>query len=233
MAKQSTFRERIAQRAGKGCAVQGCPYAVRNFSLYCQHHDKVNRRTGHPQGQTVSIGQIKSYRKLARDFLDDHPNHPGVIQARDFLVRFLSGVNPPRSVGPRTPPWERLKVWRHRLWTSGVDPMDILAVIVGMFLLRYYQSRFFKSDRHFWHQMVTRILRLSKPSRDAGAGHTYHRRITVGERDTFTDILKRTRLMTLGHVASKTIIQREEEERLPKIEGISEPFTQTNNINKD
>lgn len=233
----TTFRERLAKRAGKRCAVPGCYHYVRNFSRYCTRHDRVNKRTGHPEGKTVSLGQLRPYRDIARRFLDDNLDHPGVTNARDFLVRFLSGVTPPRSIGSRTPPWERLKRWRHRLWVSGVDPLDILAVIVGMFLLQYYDSRAFKSDRHFWHQIVIRVFRLSKPNRDAGAGNTYHQRITVGEREMFTDIMKKTGLMTLGHVVSQEIINREEEQQLARIEGVTAPFHHSHHhnqqINKD
>lgn len=225
MGRRITFRERLAQRAGKPCSVQGCPYTVSKFSQYCDHHDRVNERTGHPQGTTVTIGQLRPYRKIAMDFLVDHLDHSGVKSARDFLVRFLSGVaKPPRYTGRRMPPWERLKYWRHSLWTSGVDPLDILAVIVGMFLLRYYGAKTFKSDRHFWHQTTIRVLRLSKSMKDAGAGHNYHKNITVGERETFTDILKRTGLMALGHVVAKEIIKREEETILPRLDGVTETF---------
>lgn len=217
-------RERLNKRVGKQCSVPGCYHYVNKFSQFCKHHDQVNQRTGHPQGRTISIGELKTYRTIAREFLEKNIDHPSVASAKDFLVGFLSDSTPPKSIGARTPPRVRLRYWRHALWSSAIDPLDMLAVIVGMFLLRHYDLRAFRSDRHFWHQTVVRLFRLAKPIRDAGAGHAYHKRITVGERELFTDIMKKSRLMTLGHVVSQEIINIERKAQLPQVEGIRTPF---------
>lgn len=222
----TTARERLGQRIGKRCSVPGCFNNVNKFSQYCKHHDQVNQRTGHPLGRTVTVGKLAPYKKIAMEFLDEQRDHPAVLSAGDLLINYLSQAKPRRYISRNAPAWQRIEVWRNRLWTSGVDPiMDIMAVIVGMYLLQYYDSRTFRSDRHFWHQMVIRIFKLSKARKDAGAGHSYHRRVTVRERDRFTQTLKQTRLLSLGFNIARKIIQREEEAIMASVQGIEEPFS--------
>jgi len=225
MGHSLAVRERLNKRVGKRCSVLGCCHGVNKFSQFCKHHDQVNQRTGHPLGSTITKGQLSSYMDAAREYLGEHQTAQAIVSARNLLVNYLSNAKPRRYLSPKAPAWQRIEVWRHRLWVSGVDPvMDILAVIVGMYLLQYYDSRAFKSDRHFWHQMVIRIFKLSKARKDAGAGHTYHRRVTVRERDKFKDVLDETRLLALGGSIARKIIQLEEQASLPTVEGIRESF---------
>lgn len=224
MAASTTVRERLALRAEKCCAVPNCYQHVNKFSRYCRYHDQVDQRTGHPLGQTISITQLKPYRKIAKEFLNANLEHPGIVNAQVWLVDYLSKATLPRNLSVRSSPDERLQYWRHHLWIRGVESLDILAVLIGMHLLRYYFPQTFKSDRHFWHQLAIRVLRLSRSSIAPG-GHRWHRRVTVGVRERFTDILKQSRLMAVGLKAANQIIQLEEKTRLRPIKGFDVPFS--------
>ena len=87
----------------------------------------------------------------------------------------------------RATPEERLGRWLDKMKDQEVHETDALAMIVAMYCHREAYPRDFKSDRHFGHQLVIRLLRMVRaPRLEAwGGGRPVYRydRVTVAVRE--------------------------------------------------
>jgi len=194
----TAMRERLAVRHAQGitCEVQGCDYPVRNLSQCCKEHDLRNYRVGHPLGTTIRFSTIEPLVKVARRYLRDNQDHPAIHDATAWLYHL---INDPRRkrveyLTARSTPRERVDRWLDRLKNQGIHEVGVLAVIVGMFMLRDLYPRDFKSDRHFTHQLVNRVCRMVRAPRQErwGGGqpiYTYDR-VTAGVKDRLGAMLQ-------------------------------------------
>lgn len=216
-------REKIVCRSGKNCDVPGCFLPVSKFSRYCGRHDLINERTGHPLGYTITKGKLRPYLEEARRFLALHRDHPGIEDTLKWFGWFMATANPPSRIHTRSSASARFEWWRAALHKAGAAPEELLAVLLGMFLLQEHEPRAFKSDRHFQHQVVVRLLRLAAPGRDS-RGRQQRNRITVGVREALAQIMVTSRL---GGFCLRIVRQIEEERKRVSAEGLTgleEPF---------
>ncbi len=224
---------RLDERRASGtlCAVSHCPHPVHNIGRYCRHHDNVDKRTGHPLGRTITEREVKSYRDLARSFIDRHQDHPGIKAGVDWLQRLVRHAVEPNTVTVNTPPQSRANQWLAKMNREGVDPADMLAIIVAMHVLQEIQPRLFRSDRHFKHQLITRFLRLTgAPMRPNGK----HRQ-TVSVK--MSQYLAGRLISALGLLVWKIKDQLIRDMSRPDpdaaVAGVNTPFNNINNTDKE
>jgi hypothetical protein len=180
-------RIRKLRAEGLKCEVQGCFKLRQKLGRFCEHHDRVNQRTGHPEGEGVTKFDLKPYHEAALVYIDRHTYVPDIEAGLTWIDRVMgAGKRHPR---PWTP-LERVSDWFARMREAEVPPQDVLAVIGGMYLMAEV-SGFrpgFKDQRHFMHQLAIRVLRLVPAPRFKarnGSGREYWRYapITVGMRE--------------------------------------------------
>ncbi len=213
-----SISEKLARRVGRQCDVPWCHLPVSKFSRYCERHDQVNERTGDPRGHTVRASEVRPYADMARKLIKEQKEHPAISGVLKFLEDYLRSAKPPRIIHRGSMTNQRVNHWLAHLHASGVRPEAIFATLIGMMLLREYQPRTFKSDRHFWHQCIVRVLRLAPAPRGWDMKRRYPR-ITVGVREDLAQTLVRSRLgMICWQVAAH--IQRKTEENGPSPQGL-------------
>ena len=185
-----TVRGRISARYGRvDCAVSWCEEPAQKLGSLCEQHDCVNERTGHPEGRTVRASELKAFRRTARKYLRKNRDHPAIKAGLNWLTELVYSRRQLSrgELHPNATPKERLDRWMHHFSSKSVDPLDMLAVITGMYFMRLYDRGAFKGDRHFRHQLVIRLLRLAPPPRVPKASVNDHgwryNRITVGVRE--------------------------------------------------
>jgi hypothetical protein len=173
---------------GRRCEVQGCGLPVQKIGRLCERHDGINQRTGHPLGSTILAGQIRPFVKRASRYIRKHKDHVAIAACLEWLREY---VNAPRPHAPEVrrnaSAGERLSHWLSRLKRAGVFDHELMAVIIAMHMLREWEPRSFRSDRHFRHQLAIRFLRKAPAPPvfkwRGGAGGLRHDRISVGTRE--------------------------------------------------
>lgn len=227
-------RARVRLVQGLTCDVKGCSLPVTGLSRYCDDHDKANERYGHPLGRLTTIGELKPYRTLAREFIDQHHDHPGIRAALDWIARLITETPEPRHIHQRSTPEQRLGRFMGQMRRGGVDPRDFLAVVAGMALLREWRPYTFKSDRHFAHQTAIRVLRLiPAPHVARWSGDKVRRnydRVTVGARE----LLSKRLGVALGLLClriARTIVAELNKPDPDHLPGADAPFTPTTTTN--
>ena len=185
---RQTVSDRISARYGRvPCAVSWCEEPAQGIGRYCDKHDAVNYRTGHPEGRTVKKSELKSWQRTARWYIKRNRDHPAIAAGLRWLTELVYGRRQLSPLRPNSTPKERLDHWWHHFSSKSVDPLDMLACIVGMYFMQARNRAAFKSDRMFRHQLVIRLLRLAPPPRvpkyNNGEGGWKYNRITVGVRE--------------------------------------------------
>lgn len=145
----------------RACEVPHCRDHARAFSRYCKRHEQRDTNTGHPEGTTVRLGEVRTLYLLAHQFITHHRDHPGVKAALEWLGRMTAEARDPGTVHARSTAADRLARWLHRMHTEGTTPEDMLATVAAVYALREWTPRRFLSDRHFNHQLAIRLLRLT------------------------------------------------------------------------
>lgn len=183
--------ERLAEcrLAGRTCEVSGCGIPADRWGRLCKRHNKREEQTGHPGGRTIRVKEIEPFIKTARRYIRANQAHPAIEKALRFLYGLINDTRLP--VGehlPRNPtPEDRMARWLQKMRDQGVHEVDALALIVAVYCHREWSPRDFKSDRHFRHQLVTRLLRMVRAPRVElwGAGKPIYRydRVTVSVRE--------------------------------------------------
>jgi hypothetical protein len=173
---------------GRRCEVQGCGVPVQKIGRYCERHDGVNQRTGHPIGTTIRAGQISPFVKRASQYIRKHQDHVAVAACLQLLREYVyapqsSVAHIHRSATPR----QRLDHWLGRLKRAGVFDHELMSVVVALYMLREDQPHVFRSDRHFRHQLALRFLRKAPAPPvlkwRGGTGGLRYDRISVGTRE--------------------------------------------------
>jgi hypothetical protein len=173
--------------------VDGCFRPVEKISRYCVHHDAVNKRTGHPLGHTVLVGELQPYLRRTTRYVKQHRHHAAIAEAIRRCAEVVYGQrrrNLPAR--PNATAYERLSGWLDRLERAAVTPDVLLCIVAALFLYRETEPHAFKSDRHFRHQIAIRFIRKApaphSPLWRSGAGS----KITVATRDMLADLLERS-----------------------------------------
>lgn len=168
--------------------MQGCGLPVQKVGRLCDRHDQTEQRTGHPLGSTIRAGQLSPFVKLASRYIRKHTDHVAIAACLAWLREY---VDAPRThlteVRPKATPRERLAHWLSRLKRAGVYDHELMAVVVAMYMLRDWEPRLLKSDRHFRHQLAVRFLRKAPAPPilkwRGGSGGLRYDRVTVGTRE--------------------------------------------------
>lgn len=160
--------------------------------------------------------------------MDQQKGHEGLQACIEFLHRLMEKApHEPYRLSRHSSDRERVANWLYYLKHSETHPADILKVVIGMLLMREAQPGLFRSDRHFNHQTVIRVLRLSskrglrwkvkKPST-----------VAVCVREILSDILVKSNLTVFCWKAAQWIEKHDKRPQpLPDphiIGGISKPF---------
>ncbi|TVM36579.1 hypothetical protein [Oceanidesulfovibrio marinus] len=228
-----TTRARLDElrRNPRQCEVPGC-YAFRQkLGRYCEHHDRVNERTGHPQGRVIRKGELRPYAARAAEFIKEQHQHRGVQAALEWITELLHNAEDPGELHRRSLPSQRVGKWFHKMHLAGITEEEVLATVVGMYLLRELDPRQFKSDRHFRHMLAIRVLRLvPAPFIQAwcqGEGRRLYHRIGVKMREHLADRLNAALGLLALRMAREIKKRMEEEQRrewLDKLDGVADPF---------
>ena len=180
------LRIKELQRFGQPCAVDGCYSPRQKLGKYCEYHDRVNERTGDPEGRTIRKAELAPYFKQALEVVEDHPHNKSITHMVEWIKGLLNQTFKPYR--PNTPA-SRVWLWLYRMNEAGVKPEEVLAVVLGMYLLYEHSPRTFKTHRHFVHQLALRVFRLVPASqvRAWSSGRAYYKydRVNVGMREYF------------------------------------------------
>ncbi len=158
------IHQRITEvrQSGVPCAVASCFKLRHRFGSHCRAHEKTREGTGDPLGSTIRITAVRPWANLARDYIVRNANHDAIGAALDWTRDLMaSGVAPRGRLPVRATAPRRLSAWLARIHDAGVEPVDVLALIVGMHLYQLAQPREFVSDDHFRHQLANRLIRLA------------------------------------------------------------------------
>ncbi|TVM18693.1 hypothetical protein DPQ33_04240 [Oceanidesulfovibrio indonesiensis] len=226
-------RERLDElrRNPQQCEVPGC-YAYRQkWGRYCEHHDRVNERTGHPEGHTIRKGQLRPYAARATEFIQEQHQHRGVQAALEWIEELLANAEDPGELHRSSLPSQRVGKWFHKMHLAGITAEEVLSTVVGLYLLRELDPRQFKSDRHFQHMLAIRVLRLvPAPFIQAwcnGEGRRLYHRIGVKMREHLADRLNAALGLLALRMAREIKKRMEEEQRqewLDRLDGVADPF---------
>lgn len=208
MSTPSWLRLAQCKSARRTCDVPGCFRTVQKWGRYCDAHDDRCQRTGDPRGHTVTKGELAPCLSSVYRFLDENGDHPAIKGAYDVLDRLLQSAQPRRVWSGSKSAWERTNNWLVHLRESHVEPKDMMATLVAIFLYQELSPEAFRSDKHFRHQMVVRLLRLAPTRRDPFT-HRRKDRITVGVRDFLSERLCHSKLGALALRIAKHIAEDE------------------------
>ncbi|WP_415717273.1 hypothetical protein [Maridesulfovibrio sp.] len=208
MSTPSRIRLAQCRTSRRTCDVPGCYKPSQKWGRYCETHDDRCQRTGHPQGHTVGKRELSPYLSSVNRFIEEHEHHPAIEGACNVLQRLLDSARPKRVRSGEMAPWQRTNNWLVHLRENKVTPQEMLATIVAMFLYQELDPANFRSDRHFRHQLVVRLLRLAPTKRDH-ATRFRQDRITVGVRDFLSERLCHSKLGALALRIAKHIAQDE------------------------
>lgn len=131
-----SLRSRIAgpQDAYERCRAYPCPNrttADRGEGLnrlYCRRHIEFYRRHGSYVKRSYSAGELKPYRVLAAQWLNERPGEAAVGLARAAVERLFKSAGAPIQafrLSGRTPAERARATWAH-LRAREVDPMKVL-----------------------------------------------------------------------------------------------------------
>jgi hypothetical protein len=227
----TSIQVRLAQRAAAGvrCEVPACSLFVDRIGRYCDAHGKRDERNGHPTAAAVSKGELRPLVEQCAQFIAAQRDHAGIRAALDWLAAVLAAGRPvaPWRVHRKTMAGERVSAWMAAHAADGVEPAQILATVIALYLLQEQRPhRFAGSDRFFRHQLAIRVLRLGRGTwvcnGPAGRGTTWRHRVTSGTRETLSVLLVGT-LGTLSIQAARSM-ERRRTEPLPRLPGEHHPF---------
>ena len=211
------------QASGKLCAVSHCYNHVQGIGRYCHSHDEVDKRTGHPLGRTITEREVKTYRDLARSFIEGNIDHPGVEAGIEWLQRLMKHAVAPHTITNNTPPQSRAAQWLEKMERECVDPIDLLATVVAMHVLQEINPRMFMSDRHFRHQLATKFFRLTvSPMRPNGKSRQV---IAVRMKDYMADRLNKALGLLSWKIRDQVIKEMSKPEPDAPVSGADIPFT--------
>jgi len=165
MAKNSLLNPtpRADRYAGCTCAVDGCSRFTRPLSRFCANHYQRYRRTRHPTGFLPTRKDLRPYRELAREALEDwgYGDKPAVVAAEACLQRLVADTG--------TVPAKYRGHFR-RLQTSGVTGRQMLLEVLAVYGLRHLgpPGSTHQSEATFHCALGSRLLRCA-PLDDRGA----------------------------------------------------------------
>lgn len=159
--------ERLQRNALRPCEVAGCDLPRHGFGRYCRAHDRRAERTGDPEGQTIPHMAWRPYLVEARRFTSAQllADHAGIVAALQWCAEQLYG---PQTASTRRAdaarPWSGYAVALGKAAKRGVEPDDLLCRVVAAYLARRLSPHWFRSDRHFDHQLARLFLRPAPPA---------------------------------------------------------------------
>lgn len=193
------IRARLAECYAKArtCEVSRCHLPRQHFGKFCERHDRRAQETGHPLGATIRRRQFEPFIKDAQRYLSQHQDHPRIADALGWIEQLIYATGPePVGITAKSSTHDRLLRWISKLRRQEASPLEILALIVGIWALREWSPQVFRSDRHFNHMLAIRVLRIVKAERVTTTNrgtHDYLKRdrITSGVRDLLSEALNR------------------------------------------
>lgn len=145
----------------RSCEVPGCGLPRAKVSRYCEVHDLREQRTGDARGRNIRKSDLKPYAALVSRYIRDYRDHEAIQAALRWLQAFVYRDHPKYDLRPNSRPEHRLSRFLARLKKSAVSPEEMLAAIVGLFLMRANDPLCFPSDKHFRHQVARHFCRLA------------------------------------------------------------------------
>ena len=210
---------------GYPCTVPGCGQPRQRLGQYCKQHDRVNTQTGDPLGQTIRKRDLKPYKEEAFAYIQKHHEHTSIQAALGWIGELIQAARMP--VYTPTTKRQRLNEWLCKMRGAAIQPEEVLAVVVGMYLMQECDGRRFRSDRHFKHQWAVRVLRLIPApfyqGWNKGEGRRYYRPLTVGVRE----LLAWEFLTALGAFPlriARRMVEIRDKELVKKLAGLDVPF---------
>jgi hypothetical protein len=188
MSKRLTASRQKNRLTGRRCEVQGCGLPVQKIGRLCDRHDGIEVRTGHPLGTTIRAGHISHFVKQASRYILANKDHVAIAACLQWLQEYVYGQRTRApEVRPNASARERLSHWLSRLKQAGVYDYELMAVVVALYMLREWEPRTFRSDRHFRHQLALRFVRKAPAPPvlkwRGGAGGLRYDRVSVGTRE--------------------------------------------------
>lgn len=119
---------------------------------YCSVHYSRDALLGSTAQRPLPSRILKPYRRLAKEFLRRHLDHPATKAALVYLDR---AYHEARGVREKAA-WERVV-------SLGVPSLEVLEIALSMQFARYYDPRLFATDRSFT-VLLGRAVLLARPS---------------------------------------------------------------------
>jgi len=134
------------------------------------------------------VGQISPFIKRASQYIRANQDHATIAATLEWCRSYIHEANAPLTeVHRNSTSRQRLSHWLSRLKRAGIYDYELIATVVAMYMLREWEPRSFRSDRHFRHQLAIRFIRKA-PAPPAykwrsGTGGLRYDRVTVGTRE--------------------------------------------------
>ena len=161
------YRKAMVTDRKEGCHVLGCNnpagHATESgLGRWCKKHGAHIRRHGHPEAVTYSASQTNPMRRAALAWLKANPGNQfvtltiGKVEARYHQA---GNPSPPLSLRARPTSEKADAVWA-RLRKAGVDPLYVIAAIIGV-TLTYEADRAHvsgRTGREFLRCQIAKVL---------------------------------------------------------------------------
>ncbi|CCQ73924.1 hypothetical protein [Magnetospira sp. QH-2] len=157
---------------------------------------------------------------MAKEFIHLNSDHTGIVKACELLQGMTRHAVCSDSLPSHASPKQRADRWLSRMREQGIDPKDMLAVVLSVHLLRKFSPGTFQDTQHFNHQLTRRLFEIVRPrSKLSTTGKSIlYDTVTPKIRDYMTERLKPLDLLLHRMVD-------EIDSRQPKlIEGSENPF---------
>ena len=202
--RRSTPAERrqfAHQNERKPCAAPGCIKRRHWTGKWCSTHAWRVRHHGHPEGLLLDNALVLTYRKKMAAFLDTYADAPQVDAAVQFMGRLLSGrLSTRKSYAQRE---------LRRLRDDGLDAMEALEIVGGVYLLSLYRPETLPDDRRLNFALATWLFKArpyqarQRLSSATGSMYTQYVQPLSGAKDEVGGLIRQHLSVFFRHVFTR------------------------------
>lgn len=173
----------INLNAGRQCSHPSCHQPRFRIGAYCEHHSRLVKEYGHPDGRYVSPKEYQHEAHEVAEFLKQNLTHAGVVAA-------LSWIDEWQNMTISSDPDERAKQpagidVMNRLRIHGVTPLDVLTEATSLWLYSYRFPSKLMDDKRLTYALSRALYnKAPAPKRELWkSGRIVRQRMLVPERN--------------------------------------------------
>ena len=193
------------------CQVPGCSKTRRaGHSRYCGGHTIRNIKYGHPLARPVFPREYKHHEQTVEALFDQHPDHPAIQAALNWLSRFLAGNDLPQHPA---------RLWLGGMLDNGMSPRTVLIRTVAAWLLTF-EKEFPGGLKGEDHVIGRAVLRLSPCMKCSPCGQPSDWPAKAVR--ALATTLRHTLAPLLGNV--RTALATEQAQKAAQVNALATPF---------